>query len=323
MSNASNDKPDPRAGWSHAEPAFHAGERALQARYGLAERLGEVGRRVVREGMPDQHREFFEEQPFMVVGSLDAALRPWASLLVGEPGFVHTPDATTLDIRAEPRAGDPLADQLELGAKLGMLGIQFETRRRNRVNGHVLAHEIGIGFRLEVEQSFGNCPKYIHRRRAEFRARSDAGPTSHEGARLSAQALELVRRADTFFIASASFDEPGSRDPARGVDVSHRGGPRGFVHVAEDQTGHWLKIPDYSGNYFFNTFGNLLLHPYAGLLFLDFEDGSVLQLTGSTELVLEGPEVEAEPGAERMLHFHVREGRLHARSLDLSFGPER
>ena len=63
MSNKPNNVRDPLAGWSHPEPPFHAGERELQARYGLAERLAEVGRRVMREGMPDQHREFFEELP--------------------------------------------------------------------------------------------------------------------------------------------------------------------------------------------------------------------------------------------------------------------
>src|SRR5262245_46569989 len=139
MSNVPNNKVDPLAGWSHPEPPFHEGERALQARYGLEERLAEVGRRVMREGMPDQHREFFASLPFALIGSVDVAGRPWASIVTGAPGFIETPDVTTLVVHADVVRGDPLAEQLKIGAKLGMLGIQFDTRRRNRVNGRVAA----------------------------------------------------------------------------------------------------------------------------------------------------------------------------------------
>ena len=62
---------------------FHAGEAAVQTRAGVRERLAQLGPRVIRDHMPDQHRELFEKLPMLVVGSLDAAGRPWASLLVG------------------------------------------------------------------------------------------------------------------------------------------------------------------------------------------------------------------------------------------------
>ena len=60
---------------------FHAGERALQAQTGWRDRMEAVGPRVIRDYMPDQHREFFAQLPFLVVGSLDASLQPWASVL--------------------------------------------------------------------------------------------------------------------------------------------------------------------------------------------------------------------------------------------------
>ena len=311
MSSTPNDKRDPLAGWSHPEPPFHEGERALQARHGLAQRMEQVGRRVMREGMPDQHRAFFEELPFVLVGSVDHTQRPWASILTGEPGFLRSPDATSLVVHARPSSDDPLAEQLVPGAKLGLLGIQFDTRRRNRMNGRVQTVD-DDGFSLTVEQSFGNCPKYIHQRPSQLRGSPamQRGPVTKEGAWLSARAQEITAEADTFFIASASPELPGSEDHARGSDVSHRGGPRGFVRLERGIDGHVLVIPDYSGNYFFNTLGNLLLHPHAGVLFIDFDDGTLLQLTGSTELVLEGPDVEREPGAERLLRFRVEDGQL-------------
>ena len=90
-------------------PPFHAGERAMQARAGVRERLADIGPQVMRDYMPDQHRELFEKLPLLFVGSLDAHGRPWASVLTGRPGFVRTPDARTMTIAARPAYGDKLA----------------------------------------------------------------------------------------------------------------------------------------------------------------------------------------------------------------------
>src|SRR5690606_5085976 len=113
---------------------FHEGEQAMQARAGALERLAAIGPRVVRDHMPDQHRELFEKLPTLVIGSLDAAGQPWASLLVGPPGFVRTPDARHLRVNTRPETDDPLAAALALEAPLGLLGLEPHTRRRNRVN---------------------------------------------------------------------------------------------------------------------------------------------------------------------------------------------
>src|SRR5438067_1365118 len=118
---------------------WHEGERAMQARAGTAERMAHVGGRAIRSFMPDQHRRFFAQLPFLVVGSVDAEGFPWASLLAGAPGFASSPDPHTLVIAARPLPGDPLAGALALGARLGILGIELPTRRRNRMNGRVSA----------------------------------------------------------------------------------------------------------------------------------------------------------------------------------------
>ena len=69
-----------------------------------------------------------------------------------------------------------------------------------------------------------------------------------------------------------------------------------------------LLIPDFSGNLHFNTLGNLLLDPRAGLLFPDFAGGELLHLTGEAEIVWDGPQVRAFRGAERLWRFRVAEG---------------
>jgi uncharacterized protein len=286
-----------------ADEPFHAGERALQERVGLVERMRGVGQRVIRPFMPEQHQQFFAQLPFVLVGAVDAMGRPWASMLVGEPGFMHSPHDRQLDIAARAIPGDPINEGLRVGAPLGFLGIELQTRRRNRVNGRLLA--IGdAGLSLAVEQTVGNCPQYIQGRDVEWvRDASDMRPRSTlQLARLDADALRLIGQADTLFVATQA---PAAADePARGADVSHRGGRAGFVKIEDDRT---LLVPDFAGNNMFMTLGNLQLDARAGVLFIDFERGDLLSLTGHAELVWDGEELKAFDGAERAWRFHLDE----------------
>src|SRR5262245_46602362 len=108
---------------SPRDSAFHPGEQALQQRAGVRDRLEQVGRKVIRDFMPDQHRALFAQLPFLIVGSIDAERRPWASIVVGDPGFIRSPDAHTLAIDARAGFGDPLGRNIVPGAAVGLLGI--------------------------------------------------------------------------------------------------------------------------------------------------------------------------------------------------------
>jgi predicted pyridoxine 5'-phosphate oxidase superfamily flavin-nucleotide-binding protein len=304
MQQAANAAPP---GWPRDESPFHAGEQALQARAGARDRIERIGRKIIRDFMLDQHRALFAELPFLVIGALDRKDRPWASILAGPRGFISSPDSRTLRIDARPSERDPLAESLVAGAPVGLLGIQLETRRRNRVNGTVVETD-DRGFVVRVDQSFGNCPQYIQARKPVIQESPSAPQLVHaEGAVLSAGAAALVRQADTFFIATAS---PAAREdhPVEGADVSHRGGKPGFVRVTAEHGRTVLTSPDFAGNSQFNTFGNLALNPRAGLVFIDFASGDLLSLTGEAEVIWEGPELEAFSGAERLLRFRVAEG---------------
>lgn len=293
-------------------PAFHAGERALQARAGSLERLAEAGSRVIRPTMPDQHRAFFAQLPFMVTGSVDDAGQPWASVLAGPPGFVSAPAADRLQIAARPAAGDPLGEALVAGAPVGLLGIEPHTRRRNRANGRIATAD-DHGFGVQVMQSFGNCPKYIRARQAGFVADWPTPEPIRRTPGLEDADRRLIAAADTFFIASAHPAAVDSPDPAHGVDVSHRGGKPGFVRVDGDT----LTIPDLAGNAYFNTLGNLQLNARAGLLFIDFASGDLLWLAADTEIIHDGPALAGFAGAQRLLRLRVREVRHQRAALPL------
>jgi predicted pyridoxine 5'-phosphate oxidase superfamily flavin-nucleotide-binding protein len=308
-------------GWLQTESPFHAGELAIHARLGVKEQMDKQGRRVIRDYLPDQFRQFFAQLPYVIVGTVDTTGNPWASILVGNPGFLSTPNERTLKVVAQPLFGDPLVANLAEGIDIGFLGIELPTRRRNRLNGIIIATHPD-GFEVQLRQSFGNCPQYIQARKSEW---DEVDPTTikplHRIEQLGEREQAMIATADTFFIATAYQAE--SAGAASGVDVSHRGGKPGFVRLEDNRT---LTIPDFRGNYHFNTFGNLELNPHAGLLFIDFSDGNLLYLTGTAEVIWEESGILTYAGAERLLRFHLQigywvEGSLPLHWSDPEFSP--
>ena len=300
-----------------AKSPWHAGEKQLQEIYHVAERMDELGRRVIRDYMPDQHREFYHQLPFMVVGAVDPNNRPWATLLEGPDGFISSADPHHLRLATSLDPQDPATPGLQSGEAIGLLGIELHTRRRNRVNG-VIQHASDTDIEIAIEQSYGNCPKYIQDRSYTRMQEPESGHALRQDfTALNEQTTALIRAADTFFIASFV-----DQDAERSVDVSHRGGRAGFINVE----GNRLTIPDYAGNLFFNTLGNLKANPVAGLLFVDFATGDMLQLTGRTELLLDSPLIKAFEGAERLWTFEVeqavvRPGAVKIRWLFHEYAP--
>lgn len=300
---------------------WHAGERRLQESVGVAQQMEHFGRKVVRDYMPDQHRSFYSQLPYLVVGAVDEQGIPWATLIEGPQGFVHSPDPRSLQLDRLPADGDPVKPALGMGAAVGLLGIDLKTRRRNRMNGNINTVS-SDGVAVSVVHAFGNCPQYIQLRSVEpvSVGRSSSNVLAQRLHELDEAAREIIRKADTFFLASyVDLEGDSSR---RSVDVSHRGGNPGFVRVE----GNVLTIPDFAGNLHFNTLGNLLLNPKAGLVFVDFSSGDVLQVAGRTELILEGPQIAAFQGAERLWiltveHVVLRRAVLALRWVFESFSP--
>jgi uncharacterized protein len=285
-----------------AEPLspWHAGELAMQRSAGSAEKLAARGHLLLRDHLIDQHRQFYPMLPFIVAGAVDRHGDAWATVLAGQPGFLRAPDPYRLGIAARRDQNDPADGGLNDGDAAGLLGIELHTRRRNRLNG-LVRREHATSFEVMVQQSFGNCPQYIQRREFAF-VRDPATPSRaapRELDRLDDHARAMIAGADTLFVAS--YVEDATR--GRMVDVSHRGGRPGFVRVGANGK---LTIPDFSGNRFFNTLGNLIANPKAGLLFIDFETGDLLQLTGDAEVILDSPEIAAVQGAERLWRFAPR-----------------
>jgi predicted pyridoxine 5'-phosphate oxidase superfamily flavin-nucleotide-binding protein len=265
---------------------YHPGELRVQGRIG-SEETAKTMARTIYPVIAHQFVDFIRNQPMVVCASVDTDGMVWASLLSGQPGFMEVVDEQALRINALPDMEDPLSGA---GDELGLIIIDFSTRRRLRLNGRAHADQEGIS--VHPRQVYANCPRYIQTR--EYAEPAAAAPAPTHGTALSATQRQLIGRADTFFLASFH--------PQGGADCSHRGGFPGFAQPVDEKNLIW---PDYNGNGMFNSLGNIAEYPNAGLLLIDFEKGSTLQLSGTASILWEDERIFGFPGAERLVEFKI------------------
>lgn len=274
-----------------AAVGFHSAELSVQARAGVrvqAERLSTMaGSGQLRTATAD----FVAASQFAVLTARDTAGRLWISPLVGRPGFLAASTPSTLTIEGSFPDTDPLRG-MAAGQPVGLVVIDFAIRRRLRING-VMTRTAPTALAIEIDQAYGNCPKYIrprHIRHPGNSAEPDSGPI-FSGTAMRDDDRRLVERADTFFL--------GTTHPTAGNDASHRGGPTGFVRTHRDR----LWWPDYPGNNLFNTLGNLTVDPAAALLFVDFQTGTTLHLSGKASVVWDDEQPDDEHRTRRGVSF--------------------
>ncbi len=297
---------------------FHPGEQEIQSRMGVRETMERFSKQVIANFMPEEHRSFYQQLPFIMLGHADKKGWPWATMLVNKAGFVTSENNKKLSINSKPIPGEPFSKLLQHdqqhNKRIGLLGIELSTRRRNRLAGHITQVN-DTAIEIEVDQAFGNCPQYIQMRELiNIDKEVLEKPEVTSINRFDSKTREFIHNSDTFFVASYAKTENNKANINEGVDVSHRGGRPGFIRVDDDNT---LTIPDYTGNFHFNTLGNFLLTPKAGLLFPDFETGDLLTLTGTVEILWDSVETKFFEGAERLWKFKIDHGYWMKNALPL------
>ena len=253
--------------------AWHEGELEVQQRAGIVDQ--EKLRLGVRDALPPHFCEFLSVQRFIVVATCDDCGVLWCSMVAGWPGFARAEDPGTVSIHSRAfQDGDILA-HLTANPRVGILAIDPSTRRRIRVNGTAT---VGAGtVTIQVAETFGNCRQYVQQRPA-------SGPEPQKpsivatGDALNEREREWIATADTLFIATMHS--------VGGPDASHRGGRPGFVTVSDERT---VEFSDYPGNDMFQTLGNITAEGTAAMLFVDFNSGATLQLTGNAVVLWERP----------------------------------
>ena len=273
---------------------FHSGEIAVQERAGVRDIAEDVGEGII-DHLPPGASSFLELRQMAVLGTVDSDGRVWASVVTGQPGFIETVDDRTLKISARASSSDPLFRNLAKEGHVALFAPDFVATRRVRVNGRAVIKQGSIYIR--TEEVYGNCRRYLQERLFIGERKSSATDQPAEtGNALSAAQQQQISRADTFFIATDN--------PEHGADVSHKGGNPGFLRVVDERH---IAFPDYNGNSMFNTLGNLTVNPQAGLLFIDFDSGRTLQLSGRASIDWDANRIAKFAGAERVVDFELEQ----------------
>lgn len=312
----------PSQPWSKGELSAHALLRSPSSSH----------RNPTTPGLPPSYAHRLSACPLLAVGTLDTLGRPWASLWTGAPagerGFAGPvgEGGGVLGVQGfvDEQGGDPVVHALigegegvvrfEGGGRVWAgLGIDFETLDRVKVAGRVVVGKVGGGGEVQVavgvEESLGNCPKYLNGRVVVPREEGKGAEVVWEGrGRMPEGAVAVVGRADMFFLATV--EEGGAS-----MDVNHRGGPRGFVRVERNEDGGEgglvLVYPEYSGNRLYQSLGNLLGgDARIGVVVPDYESGDVLYVTGTAEVVVGEEAGSVMPHAKVVVRIVVDEGKF-------------
>ena len=274
--------------------------------------------------------------PLIAIGTLDKERRPWTTLWGnGDNGFARPVGQDIIGIRT-PVTGqhDPVIEELfgkeakgdiireeGKGRMVSGLTIDLETRKRTKMYGRMVAgalsiredeatdheeHVAEVQLVLKIEQSLGNCPKYLNKK--HMVAALAKPQLVSDSMKLPQQALDIIEKADLFFISSSQHDQD--------MDTNHRGGPQGFMRVvSNDESGAVVVYPEYSGNRLYQTLGNLYLNPLAGICVPDFETGDMLYFTGTTEILVGKDAAALLPRSNLAVKLKITAARFVANAL--------
>jgi predicted pyridoxine 5'-phosphate oxidase superfamily flavin-nucleotide-binding protein len=270
--------------------ARHEGEHRVQQRANVDR--GDWGTASVSAEIPAVAADFLRQQRMIFIGAVDAEGAVWATMLAGPPGFAEPLDQRTIVVNDLPGPEDPLRDVVARDTEVGMLAMEPRTRRRMRVNGR--SHHDDGRLVVHTGQVYANCPKYIQSRDLQPDDGTETPSPARTTAELTVEQQRWISGADTFVVATHA--------PGHGADVSHRGGNTGFIDVRSPQHLVW---PDYAGNEMYMTLGNLELTPACGLLFVDWDHGHSLQLTGQARTDWDADHAASVPGAQRLVEYQV------------------
>jgi predicted pyridoxine 5'-phosphate oxidase superfamily flavin-nucleotide-binding protein len=161
---------------------YHDASRELQDRFDTRRLADRIDERIVRTTIDDDDRAFIEAADMFFIATADAEGRPQCSYKGGDPGFVRVLDERTIAFPLYDGNGMYLtAGNALVNPHVGLLFIDFEVRRRMRLNGvasvsgddPLLADcpEAQLVVRVEATEVFPNCPRYIHEYRLVQRSR--------------------------------------------------------------------------------------------------------------------------------------------------------
>lgn len=228
-------------------------------------------------------RDFLAAQRWVVVASRSQDRRVWCSLFTSAPTFISIPDEHTMRINVLTMTEDPIFSRLSNSSSptrnIELLAADFLNMRRVMVKGEM---EISSGaLTVHVREVASFCRKHVRPNDSErsrvWAPTTDAPtvmPIRRHNIILDALQQAWIRTVNCFFIAT--YNAAGEAECWAPWWASPP------CQVVDNRT---LLLPCFSDNGMYNTIDNLTHDSRAGLLFLDYEHGTTLQVTGRGQVI--------------------------------------
>ena len=249
---------------------YHEGEKYIQSLMDVGDKAESLSAMIQNE-IPSDASDFLKSLRFGVIALSIDNQEVYTTLVYSDSCFIteERKDKIRISLKYHDYIPEEFFEVEDVN--IGFIGLDFEKAMRVRINGFAKVERKNIS--LRVQEIYANCPRYIHKRVLQPKLKDLGESSIVRDTKMSAECMEVIKKADTFFLASSHT--------VKGVDVSHKGGKAGFVTPLSSSR---LIFEDVPGNNMFNSLGNIHTNPFVSLLFTDFEKGDSYHLQGKAEI---------------------------------------
>ena len=245
---------------------FHEGEYHIQEIMGVRKSSDTLSS-MIKDNIPPIAAKFLKDLNFCIITISTKKDDLFTYTVYNHNNFIEVLNQSQITINLENHSYIPKKFYNIENINIGMIGLNFEKAMRIRINGKGQIKSNKLYF--SIDEIYSNCPKYIKRRVLQKNTKNLEKQTIQKEKILNEKIINIISNIDTFFIATSHKE--------KGLDVSHKGGEKGFLKVIQT---HQLSFEDVPGNNLYNTIGNIYTNPNINIFFIDFKNNNTYHLKG-------------------------------------------
>ena len=264
---------------------FHKGEQHIQEVMSVTNQANTLSS-MIQNSIPNIASKFLEALRFCVVSLNISANNLFTCVIYNQDSFIEVLDNKTITVDLKYSSHIPEIFFQEKNLNIGMIGLDFSSAKRIRINGTAKICDDKII--ININEIYSNCPKYIKRRVLKSNYELLGKQRIHSQDKIDNELTKIISKSDEFFLSSSHKE--------KGLDVSYKGGEKGFITVLNSNQ---LQFDDLPGNNLYNSLGNIHTNEYINMFFIDYKNHNTYNIRGKATI----KEVYLEK--KKVLRIHI------------------
>ncbi|WP_121626815.1 pyridoxamine 5'-phosphate oxidase family protein [Poseidonibacter antarcticus] len=283
---------------------FHEGEYHIQEIMGVRKSSDTLSS-MIKDNIPPIASKFLKDLNFCIITISTKKDDLFTYTVYNHNNFIEIVNQSQISINLENHSYIPKEFYNIKNINIGMIGLNFEKAMRIRINGKGKIKSNKLY--LSIDEIYSNCPKHIKRRVLQEDTKILENQTIQKGRKLNEEIINIISNIDTFFIATSHKE--------KGLDVSHKGGNKGFLKVLETNQ---LAFKDVPGNNLYNTIGNIYTNPNINIFFIDFKNYDTYHIKGIASI----KEIQVENKKRLLITITCKEIIINKNSFNLIYSDD-